>query len=83
VWKRLRVSAWSSSDRYAVIAAAEVAAAVRWNRNANGGDSNIASMGVPVDGSCLYNSMLHPLLSLPVAGILWYQVRQCLRVGAK
>ena len=29
---------------------------------------------MPTAGSCLYNSMLHPLLSLPVTGLLWYQV---------
>ncbi len=59
-----------ATNRYAVVAAAELAAAARWSNNNDGVG------GVPIDGACLYNSMLHPLLSLPVAGILWYQVRR-------
>ena len=45
----------------ASIAAAELAFA-----RANG-------LGSPTNGSCLYNSMVYPLFSVPIRGILWYQ----------
>jgi hypothetical protein len=35
----------------------------------------------PVKPSCLYNSMMHPLLSVPVTALLWY--RSCRERGAR
>jgi hypothetical protein len=45
-----------------VVAAAEAAVAAR-----------LGSAATPTIPSCLYNSMMHPLLSLPVTALIWLQ----------